>query len=287
MSKQNLFLILLASFALSGCELFEGRGQVSLWVSGTAAIQDFDEVVVQFSQATFINEDGDAEVIELDDPVRVDLLSFTGDQAESLFEDRTLPSGNYRSIELQIDSDEDSETSYVRYADGRTAVLFVPQDQESKLKLRLDGDIEIEDGETTVLAVAFELRKSLRRIDNATYELHPAVRLVLNREVGVVSGSVAGGLISGNSCAVYAYAGANIIPDDIDDVGAEPVSTAAVTTASDGLFRYEVGPLEGGSYTLALTCEADQEDPEESDALEFVRTINADVKAEVTVTANF
>jgi hypothetical protein len=287
MPKQNSLLVLLAIFALSGCELFDGQGQVSLFVSGTAAVQEFDEVVVQFSQATFVNDSGDEEVVELD-PERVDLLSFTGDDAKALFEDVTVPSGSYRSVKLQIDSDENNQTSYVSYSDGSRAILFVPEDQESKLTLRLDGDIKIEDGETTALAAAFELRKSLRRISNATYELHPAVRLVLNSEVGVVNGSVANGLITGSSCAVYAYSGAGITPDDIDDVGAEPITTGEVTAANDGLFRYEIGPLEGdSSYTLALTCEADLEDPEESETLEFIRTINVDVEADSSVVEDF
>ena len=55
----------------------------------------------------------------------------------------------------------------------------------------------------------------------------------------------------------------------------------------DGEYRYEVGFVSEGDYTLAYTCGAVDDDPEAVDELVFFGTANATVEADTTTEVNF
>ncbi len=283
MFRLNLFPILLASLALSGCELFEGRGQVSLSIAATDPVEQFDGVIVAVSKVVFVSEEDGRETIDITPAEQIDLLEFTRGDGSPLITDETIQSGRYESVEITIESDESSSLSFIQDGSNEFA-LFIPDDQQAKLEL--PADFEIEDGETTVLTLQLELRESLRERDDGVFELHPSVRLVQDDEVGTVKGTIATALVpEGCAAAVYAYKGSNIIPVDIDDTGG-PISTAAVFgNRSDGL-SYSVDFLEAGPYTLAFTCDADEEDPVRSDDLAFVTEDDVTVEAGETKTLN-
>lgn len=278
---------LLAGLAVSGCELFEGRGDVSFSIAATDVVEDpvdrIDEVVISVSKVVFVSADGERETIEFDPAEPINLLNFTRGDSAPLISNSSLPSARYDSVELTIDSDEDDDRSYVRFLDGGIAILFVPEDQQSKL--RLPVDFEIEDGETTALTLQFELRRSLRRQSADRFELHPSVRIINDDDAGAIRGGVDASLLS-NDCdpAIYAFTGSNATPGDIDAVSTGPVSTSAVVASSgENDFVYALEFLNAGNYTLALTCKASDEDPARSDDLDFVAINRATVEAgEVT-----
>ncbi len=80
--------------------------------------------------------------------------------------------------------------------------------------------------------------------------------------------------------AVYIYAGSNVTPDDIDTTLPDPITTAMVKLDStSGDYEYKAAFLEAGSYTVAFTCDAVQDDPGSDDVLVFVGTETVSVAA--------
>lgn len=268
-----------AALALSGCSLFEGEGQVTLSVAD-APLDGLDAVVVQFNRVTFVTDDDERESITFSQPQQVDLLKFTGGDHFALVTDEPLPDGRYRKIEFRLDASPDTTESYVveAGADLRQP-LDVPDEFEPQLTVSTDFTIE-QDSDIAV-TVDFDLRRSLFLTDQGAYELRPKLRAVLDDEVGSVGGTVSSSLLENCSGpAVYAFSGGSTEPDDVDQTGVEPVNSAIVDSA-DG--SYAIGFLKAGSYTLAFTCDADLDEPGESndDDVDFKRVVE-----DVTITAD-
>lgn len=283
MFKPRLLLSILAGFALAGCELFEGRGEVTLSLAATSPIEKFDRVVVAISKVVFVSEDGERETVDFSSAEQAELLDATNGSQLRLITDETLPSARYKSVEITIDSARSNSPSFIDTGDDEVA-LFVPDAQRDALKLTTD--FKVEDGETTELTLQFELRASLRRQSNGSYELHPKLRLVRDDEIGSIRGTIASELVP-NSCepAIYAYDGSNITPDDIGGNGVDPLITAEVAEETDG-FTYSLDFLDEGRYVVALTCDADKDDPAANDNLRFVVNDTATVDAGETTELN-
>lgn len=276
MSRFSVLSVLLASLALTGCELFEGRGEVSLSIAATESIEDFDRVVVAISKLVFVSEDGERETVDFSSAEQLDLLEAARDGSIRLITDETIPSARYKAVEITIDSAQINSPSFINQ-NGSQLELFIPDDQQDELKLTVD--FEVDDAETTELTLQFELRSSLRRQADGNYELHPKLRLVQDAQVGSIEGTVAAALVPA-SCvpAIYAYDGSNITPDDIGGSGIDPLTTATLSEASNA-WTYSLDFLGEGTYVVALTCEADEDDPAVNDALEFVVEDKATVDA--------
>ncbi len=121
--------------------------------------------------------------------------------------------------------------------------------------------------------------------------------------------------------AVYVFSGADVSPDDVDDDDLDEeaeedeadddsdssddgefetensetdhsfgkvVTTALVTLNEEtGAFEYVAGFLPAGPYTIAFTCEAELDEPEEEDDLDFLETVTVDVIAGSVTVHNF
>ena len=78
---------------------------------------------------------------------------------------------------------------------------------------------------------------------------------------------------------MYVFEG-SVSPDDIDNDGVEPVTTALVSyNANSTSYEYEVGFLMAGDYTVAFTCNTDAEDVDVDDDLKFTIGRSAPVTA--------
>lgn len=275
----RLTLVFLSAVFVSACD----DGRVTLAVAD-APVDDAEAVVVQFSEVTFTADDGETESVHLSPPLQVDLLRMTGGESFELISSHGLAAGRYRAIEFAVDGSSTTTESYVDVVGGARLPLFVPDDAESDL--RVNAGFDIDEGDHVKVTVDFDLRRSVHPGDGTAYELRPVLRFVVDDETGTVEGEVAQSLI-GSDCvpAVYAFSGSDVTPDDVDGVGTEPLTSAIVTSAG-GVLRYAIGFLEQGSYTLALTCDADEDDPGTNDTLSFVRTRNVTATAKRTVVAN-
>jgi hypothetical protein len=70
---------------------------------------------------------------------------------------------------------------------------------------------------------------------------------------------------------VYVFAGTNAAVDDIDGTD-DPVANADVVLAN-GVYSYRV-LLQPGSYTVAFTCQAADDEPETDETIAFLPTVN-------------
>lgn len=282
-------------FAIFSSLVFAGCGGSSGDISGTgifklsitdAPVDDADAVVVSISEVHLVgDDDSDAQSYVFDPPRAIDLLALQGGLSDILVDDETVPVGAYPQLRLVVEASNPSCNnltapfpSYITI-DGTDYPLVVPSGAQSGLKI--NGPIVVEPGTLAAYTVDFDLRKSIaERGQTGCYNLRPTLRLVENTNVGSLSGTVSGDLLSREQCtsdaltgagaAVYVYNGALISPDDVGS-NLEPIATALLSPTDDqsGDFTYGVGFLPAGNYTAAFTCQAADDDPEANDDIVF------------------
>lgn len=278
---KTLIFTLLATLALSGCDLFKNDGKLDLQITD-APYTDASEVVVTIRSVRLQQHDGHHESFDLSPAKAIDLLQLSNGNFATLLSGEALPSGDYDSIRLTLDDGNGS--NYVQRQDGGLYGLAVPGNE-----LELDTDFTIDDHGTTTLTLDVDLRRSLRAPEDSgdDYRLVPNLRLINDDDAGTISGSIPASRIgSGCVAAIYLYQG-KVTPDDIGGNGAQPYSSTNVVADGSGGYRYTAAFLPEGTYTLALTCDADQDDPAANDDLDFSSPESADVRAGRTETQNF
>jgi hypothetical protein len=294
-----LFIAIAAVFAafIVGCGGGEGSaasagtGRLSLGITD-APVDDASAVVVKFTAIELKPEGGNAITIPLDPAPSIDLLELAGGDSRDLLKDREVPAGRYEWVRLSIDAQQNTPTSYIDLSDGQRFPLYVPSGSETGLKL-IRG-FTVAAGSTSAFTIDFDLRKSViappGRAPN--YILKPVLRVVDNLRVGSLAGTVAPALLlAGCTPQVYVFAGASVIPDDLDiaetpDV--DPLVTAAVALdAASGEYRFRIGFLEAGDYTAAFTCDGALDMPEGEEPLVFVGTRNFAIVANQSTAISF
>ncbi len=282
-NSNPLHLPLFAAFALlSGCET---HLTVDLTDGPTDGAQ---EAVLAIDSITLLAEDNSTITLAIDDPGPVDLLAFRNGETLRLIGDETVRPDRFTGIALNFAS----TGSFVTLDDGSEAAINVPA-----TRTFADIDLVLGEFESESLVIDLNLRFSLADTGSGDFDLDPVVRAVRPSEAGTVTGIVTAALVESTACragrpigtgvAVYAFSGSNVTPADYvgqanlvgaDDVEPDPAS---------GAYRYELHFLPAGSYTLALTCQADADDPATDDAVTFTASGNASVSATGTVQFNF
>ncbi|RLJ17679.1 hypothetical protein DJ030_14065 [bacterium endosymbiont of Escarpia laminata] len=245
-----------------------------------APVDGADAVWVEFSAIVLQPVDGNRITIPLEDangnPVtkRINLLDLQGGTRDMLLENQELPSGTYSWMRLMANAQKDGVLdSYITIA-GQDFELNAPGSQNTGIKINTPFEITAGDGND--LTIDFDLRKSVHQpkgqhhLGTPVYWLRPTLRLMKTAATGTISGTVDPVVFAGEACdgntvgyAVYVFSGAGITPIDVDvnDLARNnPVTTAAIS--DDGNFTYTAAFLNGGTYTVAATCAADQDDPE-------------------------
>lgn len=263
-------------------------------------VQDVAEVWVEFDGLTLRRSDGAPIDLPFDGPISVDLLTLTGDNTEILLDDVSVPAGFYEQLALHVNAEHDGEfDSYVVTNVGGQEEIFVPSGDETGLKL-VDGVSITADRETSFL-IDWDVRMGLADPPGLSGQiLRPAFRVIDMTAFGTLSGTVAMSLIMDGSCtndlsldtgnAVYIYEQFDFTADDPDDVGGAagptPVATATVGQEDDGTYTYET-ILSPGDYTVAFTCQADDDDPETDETIAFVQETDVTIVDEGAEEVNF
>lgn len=293
-------IILLAIImSLSGCESGSGTdtagrgdnisGQPSLSISITDAVIDSaKKVVVQFTAISIQPEHGETIEFTFDSPRNIDLLSLQGTQFTQLISEQNLPAGKYESIRLHVNASNNANGSYIELDDGSEHELFIPSGSQSGLKI--NSSFELSETQDLHLMIDFDLRKSVV-VNNNGYKLRPTLRLVNMDDVEHISGSIDAAFLTAGHCsdadpntgnAVYLFEGHDIVADDIDNHNPNPVTSAAVELdTSSGNYVYTLAFMPPGEYTLAFTCQADLDDPEDNDDITFSYSENVSVESTV------
>ena len=255
-------LALALTTLLSACG---GGGGGNGTANGTLSVQITDASVdgvsgvhVQFDGITVKPRDGS----QLQFPFSaktIDLKALDGDNTETLINNQTLPAGEYNWIRLDVNADCDGEwDSFVDQVGGGQIELRVP----SARGLQLGNGFVITDNQNTSFVIDWNLRMGLTDpVGSDCYKLKPSLRIVDMTQHGTIAGTIDSSLIGGdvNTLAgnvVYIYEGAGVVPDDIDGIDPDPVTTADVKfNAETGNYEYMAAFLSPMDYTVAFTAD--------------------------------
>lgn len=271
--------IAVVGFALCGC-----NGQVTVGVTD-APIDNATAVVIQFEGVDLIGNDG-TERFDIDPPLRIDLLTLQGIDREILLNE-SVPEGDYTAVRLRISADGSGNDSYVDTVDDGRIALEMDEDGESGLRVARTFSVEFNNDQD--FTIDFDLRRSILEpsSDGEPYRLAPTLRILNAASVGDVRGIVDPSLVSNNCApAAYVFEGKDQDPDDVGGLGA-PYNTGLVFQSGANTWEYAVGTLRRGEYTVAITCEADQDDPESNDDIEFLEQRNVTIERGETTFADF
>jgi hypothetical protein len=285
-------VVLSAAFlvACNGGSSSDGStGSLTLSVTD-APVDGATSVVVVFTGVELLREDDEPVVFTFEEPKQIDLLSLQGGLTETLLENEDVPAGEYSQIRLMVKANQNESDSYITFKDDGDAKydLFIPSGDQTGFKLT--GGITVPPASSADYTLDFDLRKSVTYAPGLDrHILKPTVRILQTDVVGEIAGTIDNALVpEGCSPAVYVYAGADVTPDD-EGSDTPPLASALVPIVNGAdEFNYTVAFLEPGDYTVAFTCEADADDPEDNDDISFFEpTQNATVITGETATVNF
>jgi hypothetical protein len=214
---------------------------------------------------------------ELTGTIQVDLMTLQGSDNQIIVEEIELDAGEYSQLRLSV-IDEDINYSYVEETTGDIKELKVPSDG---LKL---GGFTVESAGVQVFVLEFDLRKAMtangKPGEYFRYILKPkGVRVVEVETAASISGTVDTSLFDSNvPCdskveptagnIIYIYKGQGLVKENLADNfdstdQSAPIDAIAPYTsqsaADDG--SYGIAYLPAGDYTLAFSCEAEDDNP--------------------------
>lgn len=304
----------------------DGTGTLSFGITD-APVDNVTRVKVTFDRIDLQPVDGDRIEIVLDEPKVIEnLLELQGTNAAELLGDTTVDAGEYEWVRLFIiggadDSlvDENGGGTFDLFIPGQQN--SPDQAQGNRRFLQLSGPLTVPAGGSADFTIDVELRKALVKPanDQGYYFLRPALRLVDNTEVGTIVGEVAPELTMAGNCgdanmgnAVYLYEGADAEPGDVnltatngeggddpqpdhdsDDSDGNTTEVNPVTAAEvsqqdeDSMLEYTIGFVAAGDYTVAFTCEAENDTSENDEAIVFEQPQTVSVEAEQESQVNF
>ena len=244
-------IVAAAALLLSGCgDDFASQGTLNLNITD-APVDNATSVVVAFTGVTLKPQNGSSYDIDFKDDngnlvvKTIDLLDQQGANSEPLLLNHSLATGHYDWMRLKVNAQSGVMDSTITLdASGGQHSLYIPSGNQTGLKLNRGFDIT--EGEAVTFTIDFDVRRSVvAPQNNATdYKLKPTLRIVENANVGHLTGHIGDATLNDALCvntdySVYIYSG-SVVPDDIDNISPDPVSTSLVSNEFDysiGFFR--------------------------------------------------
>lgn len=216
-------------------------------------------------------------------PTIMGLASLQGTKSLALVTDVDLPPGDYSAVRLIVDETR-SEVELISGLGGGIYDLDIPTGANPGLIV--NEPFTIHDNQPTELVLDIDLRGSV--IEYGTplikqYRLLPRVRVAHGNNYGHIRGKVDSSLLDAGSCsdsdsltynAVYVFKGHDARLTDIKpgNSNGDLVTTSKINWDEGTKSHiYEAGFLPTGDYTIALTCNADRDDPERNDDVSDLR----------------
>ena len=268
--RMCVLTLLGALLVLGACGDGSGSGQMQLSVAD-APIDGAQSVVVKFTGVQLVPGDSGAPVnITFSTPKVIDLLTQSGTASAVLF-NQPIPAGTYGQIRLMVIADGDPSNSYIVLSDGTTHGLRVPSGSETGLKL-VSG-FTVPSSGVVDYTIDFDLRQAVvcPPGQDPACMLKPVERLVDDTAVGNIQGQVSNSLApAGCAPGVYLYAGTVTTPEDMNSAAAagdanQPLASKVPTADSLPPYYYQFSFLEPGTYTVAFTCQANLDNPDQAD----------------------
>jgi hypothetical protein len=278
--------LLTSALVLAGCGggSADSTGSLSLAITD-APLDEAKHVYVKFSGFELHGPQGTFEVTI--EPEQIDLLAFNEGLSETLLDQQTVTAGHYEWIRLKVDT-KDIRDTYLVLKDDSEHELTIPSNAQTGLKLNRGFNVPA--GGSASFTIDFDLRKSL--VESASgYHLKPVLRIEDNALVGAVAGTVDlphyGCDESGN--AVYVFSGHDATLADINTgLSSGPLTTAEVKYHTEtASYSYRAAFLSPGNYTIALTCDAEKDNAEATEEVNFQASYNVTVAADQVTTQSF
>lgn len=266
-------LLAAATIGVTGCgggNAGGGTGQMTLSVAD-APIDTAQKVVVEFTGVELMSNGGNPVQINFATPKAIDLLNQSGTASAQLF-NQPIPTGTYQQIRLIVVADGDPSHSYIILSDGTMHGLQIPSGAETGLKLVTGFNVPASG--VVDYTIDFDLRKSVICPGGQAPAcvLKPVERLVDNTTVGNIQGVVAMTSIP-TACtpAVYLYSGTVTMPEDYNSMASatdtnQPMASKVPSLDAAGAYYYQFTFLPPGNYTVAYTCQAALDNPDQVDA---------------------
>jgi hypothetical protein len=282
---------MLLGLAACGGDSGPGTGQLKLSVAD-APVDGAQAVVVKFTGVELTGNSGNPVTINFAQPKTIDLLTQSGTASAMLF-NQPIPAGKYGQVRLIVVADGNAANSYITLSDGTMHGLQVPSGENNGLKL-VTG-LTVPEAGVVDFTIDFDLRKAITCPGGQApvCTLDPALRLVDNTTVGNIQGVVSNTLVP-NGCApgVYLYSGTVTAPEDMNSAAPssdtnQPLNSKVPVANSQPPYYYQFTFLPPGTYTVALTCQASQDNPDQADsAVTFSPVKTVSVTANMSTTAD-
>ncbi len=281
MFQQVRFLVLLpllaAALGVAACGGGNSSGmmappmsqpQMKLSVGDAPPADNATHVVVVFTGVELTGDSGNPVTITFPTPKSIDLMTQSGTASAVLF-DQPIPPGSYGQIRLMVTADGSANNSYIDFADGSRLGLRVPSGSETGLKL-VSG-FTVPSSGVVDYTIDFDLRQAITCPPGQAPAciLKPVERLVDNTSVGNIQGQVTSTLPRGCTPGVYLYNGAVTKPEDMNSNASgdpnQPVASKVPVANSVPPYYYQFTFLPPGTFTVAFTCQAAQDNPDQAD----------------------
>jgi hypothetical protein len=266
---------------LAGCQ---GAVTADLAVDAPADPQ-ISSVKVDVTGLEFQRSDGTTQKVEFTAPEPTDLVRVLESNPLRMFTNEALSQGTYSGVRLLL-TDNGSKANVFR-TDGTQFPLQLADGDYTPIEFT----VEKNKSSSASYALSLDLRKSLSySSDNQQYTLKPAMRSASSAEAAEIDGTVNVTCPLGTSLAtggaVYLFTGSDVEPNDIGSA-VQPYATAAITTASvigQFTYSYTLRFLPAGDYTIAVTCNGNDDSPDTDDDVNFIGTANVTVAATQVLT---
>jgi len=262
-----------------------GTGQMTLAV-GDAPVDGAQSVVVKFTGIELTGNSGNPVTITFPQPKSIDLMNQSGTASAVLF-NQPIPAGTYGQIRLMVVADGNPSNSYIMLSDGTMHGLQVPSGSETGLKL-VTG-FTVPSSGVVDYTIDFDLRQAITCPPGQAPAcfLKPVERLVDNTTVGNIQGTVSPLLVpTGCTPGAYLYSGTVTVPEDMDSTAPstdtnQPLASRVPVANSQPPYYYQFTFLPPGTYTVAFTCQADLDNPDQADS-----AVTFTIKTDINVIAN-
>jgi len=244
------------------------QAQMRLSVADAPPADGATHVVVVFTGVELTGNSGSPVTITFAAPKSIDLMTQSGTASAVLF-DQPIPPGSYGQIRLMVVADGNPSNSYMDFANGSRLGLRVPSGSETGFKL-VSG-FTVPSSGVVDYTIDFDLRKAITCPPGQAPAciLKPAERLVDNTSVGNIQGQITSTLPPGCTPGVYLYSAGMTKPADMNSNVTgdpnQPLASKVPVANSAPPYYYQFTFLPPGMYTVAFTCEAALDVPDQTD----------------------
>lgn len=257
----------------------------------TANLEEASSLEIEITGVELLDEQDQIVRIDLEEPRRVDLMDYQGDARLQLLSDEEIPARSYRGIRVVFD---DEEAELTREDGGTVPVQLNGSPRFAPLALSLSDD----DSETAQAVLDLRFSLADRSLGSDVFLFRPELRAGLDGDLGSLVGTVDEDFVDSGACAgiddgyaMYLFEGEERVPVDfLSGATGNPLASASVTrTLGESDYRYRFQGLPEGRYTLAFTCQADLDDPQErqTPSLIFLDGDNLRIEAGEETRRNF